>query len=331
MFNQEEPWVISPDKQTTIAMITPPKKRHRCHHCRYSTNRRNNLQRHIQAMHSQTAIPLRCCGTDFQNKAALRQHTRACHRDGYTCQECGRVFCRKALLRRHHSVHSGVREHVCDMCDYATSHKSNLERHKKVHDRDSSETDHRENNLLIEAKTNRETTFAIPKSDNDSSLTQHVSDNRMQVVRPIPRLPEGFSQRTKPVIPFSNFSDKYFGLKSNPWHYPSILVPPPIRPSQQSLVAMFDPVHESRRPHCAGNIATSWYDCPLCAFSLDACRIHRTPYFVPNFLRQRRTLPFPVGRHFRTETPPMVLGAEGKDITTIANARLPLKKRDIIC
>ena len=52
----------------------------------------------------------------------------------YICTICSRVFCRRALLRRHHAVHSGFKEFTCSLCDYATSHKSNLERHMKIHE-----------------------------------------------------------------------------------------------------------------------------------------------------------------------------------------------------
>ena len=39
------------------------------------------------------------------------------------------VYCSKALLRRHQTVHSGIKEFACPKCSYQTSHKSNLERH----------------------------------------------------------------------------------------------------------------------------------------------------------------------------------------------------------
>ena len=84
-------------------------------------------------MHTTSGANYVCCGRRFESKASLRQHTGRCHRDGYRCHECGRSFCRKALLKRHRSVHTGVKEHACDICHYATSHKGNLERHRRVH------------------------------------------------------------------------------------------------------------------------------------------------------------------------------------------------------
>lgn len=104
-----------------------------CWRCRYVTDRKNNLKRHVIAMHHRCDRTLECCGQAFDSKAALRDHVIAHHDNGYACVYCRRNFCRKALLKRHLSVHDGRRDHACGECGYATSHKSNLERHRKVH------------------------------------------------------------------------------------------------------------------------------------------------------------------------------------------------------
>lgn len=106
-----------------------------CPQCRYTTDRRNNLKRHMLTMHQVSGKLLECCGVLFRTKAALREHALIFHYHGYTCFYCGRRFCRKALLKRHLSVHNGQKEFLCNVCDYATSHKSNLERHRRVHAR----------------------------------------------------------------------------------------------------------------------------------------------------------------------------------------------------
>ncbi|XP_067670635.1 zinc finger protein 708-like [Haliotis asinina] len=109
------------------------KKAFKCPQCLYFTDRKNNLKRHIVTMHQECSKTLECCGVMFHSKAALRDHVGLFHRGGYRCQICSRNFCRKALLRRHLTVHSGRKDFSCDLCGYATSHKSNLERHQKVH------------------------------------------------------------------------------------------------------------------------------------------------------------------------------------------------------
>ncbi|XP_035829038.1 uncharacterized protein LOC118478837 [Aplysia californica] len=121
------------------------KKTFRCPQCRYVTDRKNNLKRHIVTMHQESTKLLECCGVGFQSKAALRDHNAIFHRGGYRCQICSRNFCRKALLRRHLTVHSGQKDFFCELCGYATSHKSNLERHQKVHSKRADFIEKKEN------------------------------------------------------------------------------------------------------------------------------------------------------------------------------------------
>lgn len=109
------------------------KKTYHCTHCKYVTDRKNNLKRHVVTMHETCTKVLECCDAMFQNKASLRDHVLSCHKNGYECRICGRNFCRKALLKRHITVHSGQKDYICNVCGYATSHKSNLDRHKRRH------------------------------------------------------------------------------------------------------------------------------------------------------------------------------------------------------
>lgn len=121
-----------------------------CPQCRYTTDRRNNLKRHMLTMHQTCSKLLECCGILFNTKASLREHSMIFHYHGYTCFYCGRRFCRKALLKRHLSVHNGQKDFVCTVCDYATSHKSNLERHRKVHLRQEDASDEASNDNGLE-------------------------------------------------------------------------------------------------------------------------------------------------------------------------------------
>lgn len=109
------------------------RRRLSCPQCSYTTNRLNNLKRHIQTMHEILAEPIDCCDQLFISKAHFRAHVNAEHRCGYHCDTCRRTFCRKALLRRHQSIHSGQKAFICSICSYSTSHKGNLDRHARVH------------------------------------------------------------------------------------------------------------------------------------------------------------------------------------------------------
>ena len=157
-----------------------------CPQCRYTTDRRNNLKRHMLTMHQVTAKLLECCGVLFRTKAALREHALVFHYHGYTCCYCARRFCRKALLKRHLSVHNGQKEFLCDVCDYATSHKSNLERHRRVHLRqDEGGTDGeglRPHDVSDDVKSNvSETQSHIEGSLDDLSVCSDDEDEEINV------------------------------------------------------------------------------------------------------------------------------------------------------
>ncbi|XP_054153952.1 zinc finger and SCAN domain-containing protein 20-like [Oppia nitens] len=139
-----------------------------CELCNYKSNRKSNFDRHMKSMHEECQRPFVCCGQVFINKASLKSHSKAVHRDGYRCNEesCNKVFPRKALLRRHQTVHNGIKEFSCGNCMYETSHKSNLERHCfRVH------------NMIIGSNGNTKTdkNIDIIGSPNDSQYNSRIS------------------------------------------------------------------------------------------------------------------------------------------------------------
>lgn len=94
------------------------------------------------------------------------------HHNGYSCAFCGRRFCRKALLKRHLSVHSGQKDYSCPHCDYATSHKSNLERHKRIHDRIRTLDDNSNSIIDVEQLTEHNPDTAVYPLYNCGNETQ---------------------------------------------------------------------------------------------------------------------------------------------------------------
>ena len=107
--------------------------------CKYVSNRRSNVRRHLVAMHEKINTPYVCCGLSFDRKADLRHHNIEKHPQGvgYRCEwpECDKSFERKALLERHIKTHTQEKLYKCphDGCNYGTSQKFNLQRHVKVH------------------------------------------------------------------------------------------------------------------------------------------------------------------------------------------------------
>ncbi|KAL8559241.1 hypothetical protein ACOMHN_040365 [Nucella lapillus] len=173
-----------PEKQHEEGSENPQddqRKTFRCVQCRYMTDRKNNLKRHVVTMHHKAARLLECCATVFHSKASLRDHVTRYHRGGYRCQVCSRNFCRKALLRRHLAVHSGQKDFACQLCGYATSHKSNLERHQRVHARKNPNLGHplplhEEEQQPYARFSGGETTDYDDAGDTNTSLGQETMD-----------------------------------------------------------------------------------------------------------------------------------------------------------
>ncbi len=61
----------------------PTKKMFRCADCRYMTDRKNNLKRHMATMHGDCDKVLECCDITFKSKASLREHVLLFHQAGY--------------------------------------------------------------------------------------------------------------------------------------------------------------------------------------------------------------------------------------------------------
>ena len=66
----------SPAHKISASSSPSKSKLHRCHHqdCKYETDRRSNLNRHIVAMHERKIARSShfCCGLHFENKAKQR-------------------------------------------------------------------------------------------------------------------------------------------------------------------------------------------------------------------------------------------------------------------
>ncbi len=55
-----------------------------CQECGYSTDRKNNLSRHVSTMHGQIKDGSKeCCGEVFHTKAEHKNHCANAHKDGF--------------------------------------------------------------------------------------------------------------------------------------------------------------------------------------------------------------------------------------------------------
>lgn len=68
------------------------------------------------------------------NQSSNRNHQQKEKKRGYLCNECGKVYCRKYVLKIHQRVHSGEKPLVCKVCGKCFSDPSNMKKHVKLHD-----------------------------------------------------------------------------------------------------------------------------------------------------------------------------------------------------
>ena len=53
---------------------------------------------------------------------------------GFTCDYCGKVYCRKYVLKIHMRTHTGFKPLRCKVCDKSFSDPSNMKKHVKLHE-----------------------------------------------------------------------------------------------------------------------------------------------------------------------------------------------------
>lgn len=53
---------------------------------------------------------------------------------GFTCEYCGKVYCRKYVLKIHMRTHTGFKPLRCKVCDKSFSDPSNMKKHVKLHE-----------------------------------------------------------------------------------------------------------------------------------------------------------------------------------------------------
>lgn len=66
-----------------------------------------------------------------------QQQQQVTNTKGFRCEKCGKIYCRKYVLKIHMRVHSGEKPLKCDVCGKSFSDPSNMKKHVKLH-----ETDH---------------------------------------------------------------------------------------------------------------------------------------------------------------------------------------------
>uniref|UniRef100_A0A7M4FME1 Zinc finger protein 142 n=1 Tax=Crocodylus porosus TaxID=8502 RepID=A0A7M4FME1_CROPO len=106
-----------------------------CEECEYRTNRADALRVHRDTRHREARAHM-CeqCGKAFKTRFLLRTHLRA-HSEArpYVCGVCQRAFRWAAGLRHHFLTHTDLRPFFCRFCAYRAKQKFQVVKHVRRH------------------------------------------------------------------------------------------------------------------------------------------------------------------------------------------------------
>ncbi|XP_064636173.1 zinc finger protein 658B-like isoform X8 [Lineus longissimus] len=118
---------------TTLPLEGPLK----CEYCEKSFKKNSNLQRHLRIHRNERPHICGVCSKAFTETHALKVHERT--HTGDRRYKCPYPDCDKAYLQwlglDHHvnSVHTGKRDHLCDICGAVFLSRTGLNAHKNIH------------------------------------------------------------------------------------------------------------------------------------------------------------------------------------------------------
>ena len=70
----------------------------------------------------------------FLTHHPVKSFQTASRNKGFTCEYCGKVYCRKYVLKIHMRTHTGFKPLRCKVCDKSFSDPSNMKKHVKLHE-----------------------------------------------------------------------------------------------------------------------------------------------------------------------------------------------------
>lgn len=106
-----------------------------CDECEYCTNRADALRVHKETRH-QEARSFICeqCGKAFKTRFLLKTHLKKHSEEKpYVCNACGRAFRWAAGLRHHYLTHTNEHPFFCRYCPYKAKQKFQVIKHIQRH------------------------------------------------------------------------------------------------------------------------------------------------------------------------------------------------------
>ena len=107
---------------------------HNCTQCPRQFSHKSELTRHM-FKHMPPTFICNSCGKGFKRRQQLVVHYKMFHDSTiniYKCPECPLTFRKESNMRRHKSIHTGLK-YKCSHCDSSFSRKDSYNRHQKLH------------------------------------------------------------------------------------------------------------------------------------------------------------------------------------------------------
>ena len=108
----------------------------KCSDCDYQSKKKSNMQKHVQSVHKKLKN-LKCstCSYSTSSKGNLAMHIRSVHEKikPYLCELCSRSMSSRQHLKEHiRAVHEKKKPYLCELCSFKASTKSILKTHTKL-------------------------------------------------------------------------------------------------------------------------------------------------------------------------------------------------------
>lgn len=116
-----------------------------CPLCKKTYTTAKDMRRHIREVHSkERSVKCNICGKSYKSERHVSQHKRRLHLGikkvthfNFECFHCGSKFISRTHLADHMTSHTGIKNHVCNICQSSYTTSRGLRRHNKNHLRDT--------------------------------------------------------------------------------------------------------------------------------------------------------------------------------------------------